>query len=111
MFLFVIQLTESGWNEKGRGGIGAHEPSEVESERETRRQQIKKHLIKLENIAMKDSRAENEVVDLLKKYVSMAQENAGREAKKNSLTRTAVQVESDRRKKRAVSAADMRQKH
>ena len=79
---FVIQLTESGWNEKGRGGIGAREPSEVESEQETRRQRIKKHLIKLENIAMKDSRAENEVMDLLKKYVSMAQENAGREAKK-----------------------------
>ena len=59
---------------------------------------------------MKDSRAENEVMDLLKKYVSIAQENAGREAKNNSLTRSAVQVESDRRKKRAVSAADMRQK-
>ena len=108
---FVIQLTEAAWNEKGRGGIGAQEPLEVESEQETRRQRIKKHLIKLENIAMKDSRAENEITDLLKKYLSISQENAGKEAKKKLLTRTAVQVESDRRKKRAVSAADMRQKH
>ena len=71
---FVIQLTEAVWNEKGRGGIGAQEPLEVESEEEKRRQRIKKHFIKIENIAVKDSRAENEIMDLLKKYVSMMQE-------------------------------------
>ena len=59
---FVIQLTESVWNEKGRGGIGTPEPSEVESEQETRRQRIKKHLVKFENRAMnaKKSRLKTE---------------------------------------------------
>ena len=66
--------------DRSTGEIGAKEPLEVESEQETRRQRIKNHLIKLENIAMKDSCAENDIMDLLKKYVSMAQEDAGHAA-------------------------------